>query len=68
VAAQASSASVGQVLTIRSMGTGLGGPRTAVVEPVELARRVRVGVQREPAARLERLPQQALGRVEPVRP
>jgi hypothetical protein len=37
------------------------------VLPVELPGRVRVGVDGDPAARLDREPQQPLGRVEPLR-
>ena len=67
-AVQARRSSSGQVVTIRSRGTpsacDAGG---AVVEEVQLAGRVGVGVDREQAPDLDRQRQQVVGRVLPLR-
>src|SRR5579871_4894205 len=48
---------------------GTGGSTLAPVRlPVELTRRMRIGVDREPAAGLDRQPEQPFGRIEPLRP
>ena len=46
----------------------LDGPLAAVAQPVELAGGVRVGIDREDAARLDRLAQQPFRWIEPLRP
>ena len=67
-AVHASSSSTGRVLTIRSIGTlALGRARAAVLLPVQLTRRVPVGVDAELAPGLDRLAQQPPRRVQPLR-
>ena len=56
-------------MSTRSAGTPQSTAREQPLsQPVELPRRVRVGVDRERAAGLDRQPQQPLRRVEPLRP